>query len=95
MAILAIFGGYFGYFLQNGLFLNSMIYHFGEPTGWAKKWPNQIFCQIDLDGEIVEMTCGHRAGLGDKICIGRRVVNGSPFLQLFMLFLMFDEWMHF
>ena len=57
MAILAIFGGYFGYFLQNGRFLNSMIYHFGEPTGWAKKWPNQIFCQIDLDGEIVEMTC--------------------------------------
>ena len=57
MAILAIFGGYFGYFLQNGRFLNSMIYHFGEPTGWAKKWPNQIFCQIDLDGEIVEKTC--------------------------------------
>ena len=58
MAILAIFGGYFGYFLQNGLFLNSMIYHFGKPTVWAKKWPKQIFWQIDLDGEIVEKICG-------------------------------------
>ena len=57
MAILAIFGGYFGYFLQNGLFLNSMIYHFGKPTVWAKKWPKQIFWQIDLDGDFVKKTC--------------------------------------
>ena len=39
----AIFGGYFGYFLPNSSFLNSMIYHFGEPMVWVEKWPKQIF----------------------------------------------------
>ena len=53
MAILAIFGGYFGYFLPNSLFLNSMTYHFRKPMVWVEKWPNQIFWQIDLGSAIV------------------------------------------
>ena len=40
------FCGYFGYFLQNSLFLNSMMYHFGEPTGWVKNSPTRFFWQF-------------------------------------------------
>ena len=58
MAILAIFGGYFGYFLPNSLFLNSMTYHFRKPMVWVEKWPNQIFWQIDLGGKFVKKNCG-------------------------------------
>ena len=60
LAILAIFVGYFGYFLRNGLFLNSMIYHFRKPMVLVEKWPNQIFWQIDLDVDFVKKTCGIR-----------------------------------
>ena len=58
MAILAIFGGYFGYFLARMLFLNSMICHFGEATGYEKEWPNQISCLIEYIGKNPEKRSG-------------------------------------
>ena len=54
VAIWAIFGGYFGYFLARPLFLNSMICHFGEPTGYEKEWHNQIVCLMEYIGVILK-----------------------------------------